>query len=239
MAAGAREVSWEMWQEEVSRRDAKRIQGRSATQPVMALPKGRLLKDTLGLLETAGIRVPGLAPRSLWGSTPECGYVVSRGRDVPTYLRSGVAELGVVGHDVVLESGEGLTELADLRFGACRIVLALPEGRRVGSGDRLATRYPVLTRRYLNAKGLTRVEVVPLAGAVEGAVSAGLADGVVEVVETGATLRAHGLWPVDTVAESSARLVMAEGRELSRQARWVLDRTVLALGEPTALSRES
>jgi len=226
----AREVTYGMRQETTEGDTAERPRSGKQALPMMVLPKGRLLDGAFALLEEAGIRVPGFAPRALWGSTTECRYVVSRGRDVPTYLRSGVAELGIVGHDIVLEAGQGLVELADLGFGACRIVLALPEPRDLRPGDRIATRYPTLTRAYLNGIGRPFVSVVPLAGAVEGAVTAGLADGVVEVVETGATLRAHGLMPVATVAESSARLVKAADRPLSAQAQWVVERAMRGLG---------
>lgn len=204
----------------------------SATQTAAALAvlaKGRLLEPTRALWARAGLGMAHFAGRSLYSVSRGGRLLLSRGRDVPLYVRSGAAELGVVGRDVLLESGEGLVELLDLGFGRCRLVLAGPAGLDMPQpGVRVASRYPDATRRYFADRGLP-VRVIPLAGAVEASVEAGLADLIVDVTETGRTLEAHGLAVLDVVAESSARLVAAADRPLSAGAGEAADRLADAL----------
>jgi ATP phosphoribosyltransferase len=189
---------------------AEEPDSQSSTETAAALAvlaKGRLLEPTRALWTRAGLGMAHFAGRSLYSVSRGGRLLLSRGRDVPLYVRSGAAELGVLGHDVVLESGEGLVELLDLRFGRCRVVLAGPAScEMLRPGLRVASRYPLVTRRYFADRGLA-VRIVPLAGAVEAAVGAGLADLIVDITETGRTLEAHGLTILDVVAESSARLV--------------------------------
>lgn len=197
------------------------------------VPKGRLLAESQALFARAGLEMPGFAGRSLETSGADGRFVLARGRDVPLYVRSGAAELGIVGRDILLEESDGLTEVLDLQFGRCRLVLAGPRDLDLGrNGLRIASRYPLLTGRWLRRQRLA-AQVVPLAGAVEGAVGAGLADAVVDVVETGATLRAHRLEILDTVAESSARLVASGDRALSPRA----EAAVARLAEVVDLAR--
>ena len=194
------------------------------TAALAVMPKGRLLSGSQEIFALSGLGRPSFPGRSLEGRAAAGRFVLARGRDVPLYVRSGAAELGIVGRDVLLEEGEGLRELADLGFGGCRLVLAAPAAWRLEAGGaRVASRYPSLTARYLARRGLG-ARVVPLAGAVEGAVGAGLADAIVDVCETGATLRAHGLVVLDTVAVSSARLVAAAERPLTARAGEVAQR---------------
>ena len=191
----------------------------SCAAALAVVPKGRLLTQSQELFARAGVDAPRFSGRRLETSVAAGRFILARGRDVPLYVRTGAAELGVVGRDVLLEEPEDLVEVADLGFGRCRLVFAAPDGLDLGRADlRVASRYPALTTRYLRGRGI-EARVVALAGAVEGSVGAGLAHAIVDVVETGATLRAHNLTVLDTVAESSARLVAAAGSTLSPRAR--------------------
>jgi ATP phosphoribosyltransferase len=201
-----------------------------ATPAALAvLAKGRLLEPTRALWARAGLGLAQFAGRSLYSVSRGGRLLLSRGRDVPLYVRSGAAELGVAGRDVILESGEGLVELLDLGFGRCRLVLAGPAGMEIlRPGLRVASRYPLVARRYFAERGL-RAQVIPLAGAVEASVEAGLADVIVDIAETGRTLDAHGLVVLDVIADSSARLVARQGRPLGEAAGEAVRRLEAAL----------
>lgn len=201
-----------------------------ATPAALAvLAKGRLLEPTRTLWARAGLGLAQFAGRSLYSVSRGGRLLLSRGRDVPLYVRSGAAELGVAGRDVILESGEGLVELLDLGFGRCRLVLAGPAGMEIlRPGLRVASRYPLVARRYFAERGL-RAQVIPLAGAVEASVEAGLADVIVDIAETGRTLDAHGLVVLDVIADSSARLVARQGHPLGEAAGEAVRRLEAAL----------
>jgi ATP phosphoribosyltransferase len=132
--------------------------------------------------------------------------LVMRNADVPTYVELGVADVGVVGKDVLHESGSRIYEPVDLGFAACRMSLIRPAGAG-GVVRRVASKYPRVTARYLARIG-SAAEVVPLKGNVELAALTGLADAVVDVVETGATLAANDLEEVDLILRSTARFVV-------------------------------
>ncbi|MBJ7607905.1 MAG: ATP phosphoribosyltransferase, partial [Candidatus Dormibacteraeota bacterium] len=138
--------------------------------------------------------------------------ITVRPTDVPVYVEMGACDCGIVGKDVLWESQRDLYEIADLRFGACRLVFAAPDGSPLASGRwpaslRVATKYPQAARRWFATRG-DGAELIKLHGSVELAPSAGLADGIVDVVATGATLRANRLAEVATIAASTARLVV-------------------------------
>lgn len=173
----------------------------------VALPKGRVLESALAALREAGLdlRVDGGA-RVLRHAAPGGTVIVMRNADVPTYVDLGVADVGVVGKDVLLESGSRVYEPVDLGFAACRMSLIRPRGAQ-GVVRRVATKYPAVTSAYLARIGSV-AEVVALKGNVELACLTGLADAVVDVVETGATLAANELEEVDLILRSSARFVV-------------------------------
>ncbi len=174
---------------------------------VLALPKGRVLEEALAALRSAGLHlVMSGDERALRHDGPDATVLVMRNADVPTYVELGVADAGVVGRDVLLEHGSRLYAPVDLGFAACRLSLIRPEGAS-GPIRRVASKYPRVTAEYLRRLG-SPAEVVELSGNVELACLSGLADAVVDVVQTGATLRANGLAEVDVIAESSARLVV-------------------------------
>lgn len=173
----------------------------------LALPKGRVMQEALNVLRSAGLRLDleGDA-RALRFDAGDAGLIVMRNADVPTYVELGVADAGVVGKDVLAEAGSRLFEPVDLRFAACRLSLIRPRGAR-GAVTRVATKYPRLSSAYLRSRGRT-AEVVKLTGNVELACLTGLADAVVDVVQTGATLAANDLEEVDVILASSARFVV-------------------------------
>lgn len=174
---------------------------------VLALPKGRVMQQSLEVLRAAGLRLDATAgDRALRYDAGDAWIIEMRNADVPTYVDLGVADAGVVGKDVLLESGSRLVEPVDLGFAACRLSLIRPRGAH-GTVQRVASKYPRLTADYLRRVG-SSAEVVKLSGNVELACVSGLADAVVDVVQTGATLAANDLEEVDVLLRSSARFVV-------------------------------
>lgn len=178
-----------------------------STRLTLALPKGRVMQDALDALRSAGLRLTlSSEARALRIDAGDADVIVMRNGDVPTYVELGVADAGVVGKDVLLESGRALYEPVDLGFAACRLALIRPVGARAPV-RRVASKYPRLTTEYLRRMG-SSAEVVKLTGNVELACLSGLADAVVDIVQTGATLAANDLEEVDVILRSSARLVV-------------------------------
>jgi len=180
----------------------------------IALSKGRILEQTLPLLEQAGITPlddPETSRKLILETTnPQVRFVIIRASDVPTYVQYGAADLGVSGKDVLMEhGGDGLYEPLDLGIARCRLMVAgLPEtptptSRRL----RIATKYVHSAERYFAAKGL-QVEIIKLYGSMELAPLVGLADLIVDLVESGNTLKANGLVPLEHIADISSRLVV-------------------------------
>lgn len=179
----------------------------------IALSKGRIFKETLPLLARAGIEPvddPETSRKLILGTTREdVKLVIIRASDVPTYVQYGAADVGVAGKDVLMEhSGTGLYEPLDLNIARCRMMVAGPEPAPPLRGRlRIATKYVNATRRYYAAQG-TQVEIIKLYGSMELAPLVGLADRIVDLVDTGNTLRANGLAPLEHIADISSRLVV-------------------------------
>jgi ATP phosphoribosyltransferase len=179
----------------------------------LAISKGRILKDFLPLLKRVGIEpLEDLeTSRSLIIPTNrgDLKLVVIRPTDVPTYVEYGAVDLGVAGKDILLEyQGRGLYEPLDLGIGRCRLMVAgLPGAEPRGGRLRIATKYVHTTRRHFAQKGW-QVEVIKLYGSMELAPLVGLADRIVDLVDTGNTLKANGLVQLETIAEISSRLVV-------------------------------
>ncbi|HFD92102.1 MAG TPA: ATP phosphoribosyltransferase [Gammaproteobacteria bacterium] len=183
------------------------------TPITVALSKGRILKDTLPLLAHAGITLkddPFTSRKLIFEtSRDDVSVIVIRAADVPTFVENGAADLGVAGKDVLMEyGGNGLYEPLDLNIARCRLMTAGRKGW-VDHGTRLriATKYVETARRYYAARGI-QVEVVKLYGSMELAPLVGLADCIVDLVDTGNTLKANGLVPMETIAEISSRLIV-------------------------------
>ena len=180
----------------------------------IAITKGRLLDKSVELFERVGldcgpIKDPG---RRLIHGIPNypLDAVLAKAPDVITYVENGVCDLGIVGRDTILEKGGAFYEVLDLNFGKCRFALAVKEGADfygTYKTRRIASKYPEVTRAFFEKKGMD-VDIIKIEGSVELAPILGLADAIVDIVETGATLRANGLIPVETVAEVSARLIV-------------------------------
>lgn len=181
----------------------------------IAVCKGKLIQPTLELFERAGYAGAQLATNSrrLVFACPDIRmtFLVVRPADVPTYVEYGAADIGVVGKDVLLEQDNDVYEPLDLGFGACRIAVAALRGQesrdRLSSKIRVATKYPKITERYFNQRGVP-VEIIKLYGSIELAPIVGLADRIVDLVETGNTLKAHDLVEVECIATSTARLIV-------------------------------
>jgi ATP phosphoribosyltransferase len=184
----------------------------------VALPKGRILAETLPVLARAGIEPaedPETSRRLIIGSSrPDVRFVVVRPSDVPTYVEYGAADLGVAGKDVLLEhGGEGLYQPIDLRIGRCALVVAAPRAfdyaAAVKRGARLkvATKYVTVAREHFAAKGM-HVDLIRLYGSMELAPLVGLADAIVDLVSSGNTLKANDLVAVEHILAISARLIV-------------------------------
>ena len=174
---------------------------------VLALPKGRLMDDALTVLRRAGLDLsPSERSRAMRYDAGDAVVIEMRNADIPTYVELGVADAGVVGKDVLLESGSRLYDAVDLGLGRCRLSLIRVRGER-GPLRRVASKYPRLTGEHLRRTG-SGAEVIKLTGNVELACLTGLADAVVDIVQTGGTLRANGLEEVETILQSSAYLVV-------------------------------
>ncbi len=180
----------------------------------IAMPKGRLLKQCRALFDKIGFDLSAMdrEKRKLMFSFPEYGFevMVVKPMDVPVYVEYGVADLGVAGKDVILEEKSDVYEPLDLGFGHCRMVVAQPKGielPRYGLGLKVATKYPRIAEYHYSKKGIP-VEIIQLYGSVELAPLVGLAHQIVDIVETGTTLRENNLEEVETIFEITARLIV-------------------------------
>ena len=198
----------------------------------LALSKGRIFAETLPLLEAAGIRVADDPETSrkliLPTSNPAVRIIIVRASDVPTYVEHGAADLGIAGKDVLLEHGDGaestLYQPIDLKIARCRMSVAAPRGfdyaSAVKQGARLsiATKYVRTAREHFDMKGV-HVDLIKLYGSMELAPLTGLADAIVDLVSSGATLAANDLVEVETIMPISSRLIVNQAAlKLKREA---------------------
>ncbi|MEJ1353149.1 MAG: ATP phosphoribosyltransferase [Candidatus Sedimenticola sp. (ex Thyasira tokunagai)] len=183
------------------------------TPITIALSKGRIFKQTLPLLAHAGIEPiddPETSRKLILDTNHEnVKLVIIRATDVPTYVQWGAADVGVAGKDVLLEhGGEGLYEPLDLGIARCRLMVAgVPEAQLSGDRLRIATKYVKSARHYFSARG-QQVEIIKLYGSMELAPLVGLSDLIVDLVESGNTLKANGLVPLKHITDISSRLVV-------------------------------
>lgn len=182
-----------------------------------ALAKGRLAKKTLALLEQIGItcdemKDPDTRKLIFVNEELKMKFFLSKATDVPTYVEYGAADIGVVGKDTILEEDRNLYEVMDLGFGKCRMCVCGPASARdllkKNEIIRVASKYPVIAKDYFNNRKHQTVEIIKLNGSVELAPIVGLSEVIVDIVETGSTLRENGLEVLEEVCPLSARMVV-------------------------------
>lgn len=182
-----------------------------------ALTKGRLAKKTLELLEQTGItceemKDPDSRKLIFVNEELRLQFFLAKGPDVPTYVEYGAADIGVVGKDTILEEGRKIYEVLDLGFGKCRMCVCGPESARsLLNGQeliRVATKYPNIAKDYFYNQRNQTVEIIKLNGSIELAPIVGLSEVIVDIVETGSTLRENGLVVLEEVFPLSARVVV-------------------------------
>lgn len=183
----------------------------------IAIPKGRILEESVALFGKIGIDCSELLSDTrkliFENQLQKMRYMIVRATDVPTYVEYGCADVGIVGKDTLLEQEKDLYEPLDLKFGYCRMVVAEPaelsrdDDPAGWTNIRIATKYPNFTERYFSAKGV-QVEIIKLYGSIELAPLVGLSERIVDLVSTGETLRQNGLVEVETIAEITTRLIV-------------------------------
>ena len=183
----------------------------------IALTKGRLAEKTLEMLEAVGITCEEMKDKKtrkliFVNEDLKLRFFLAKGPDVPTYVEYGAADLGVVGRDTILEEGRKLYEVMDLGFGKCRMCVCGPESARDLLKNhgmiRVASKYPKIAKDYFNNKKGQTVEIIKLNGSVELAPIVGLSEVIVDIVETGTTLKENGLGVLEEVCPLSARMVV-------------------------------
>lgn len=186
-------------------------------QLTIAIPKGRILTESIELFGKIGIKLDSMLEdsRKLIFEYPEQNLraLIVRATDVPTYVEYGCADLGIVGKDTLLEQDKDLYEPLDLKFGYCRMMVAEPANLNKSddpgrwSHIRVATKYPHVTEKFFASKGV-QAEIIKLYGSIELGPLVGLSERIVDLVSTGETLRQNGLVEVETIAEITTRLVV-------------------------------
>lgn len=206
----------------------------------IAIPsKGRISEPSINILEKAGLGLIDKNNRKLISKTfnDDIEVMFARASDIPEFVNDGVADIGITGVDLINEAEANVTELLDLRFGQTKLVLAAPEESNINGVDditqdmKVATEFPILTKKYLDEKGLN-LKIVKLSGSTEAAPFIGIADLITDLTSTGTTLKMNHLEIIDTILESSIKLIannesLNEKRELiesvSTSIKGVLD----------------
>jgi ATP phosphoribosyltransferase len=200
----------------------------------IAIPKGRLQSDVLGTFAAAGYDIPSdsdLRTRRLVFARGGVEWIFVKDCDVPVYVEHGAADAGIAGFDQILEHACGAYQAVELPYGRCRMMLiGAPDAPPLANGARIATKYPRIARDYLHTRAL-RGEIVPLGGSVELAAVLNLTSHVIDLVETGETVRVHRLVLEDVVAEITPRLIVAKNfyRTANQQARALIARVEEAI----------
>jgi len=199
----------------------------------IALAKGRLADSAIELFESIGIDCSEMkdSSRKLIFTDRQnmINFFLVKPSDVPTYVEYGAADLGISGRDTLLEEGRNLYEMLNLKFGTCKMILAGPtrfEGKLDKlNNKRVATKYPRIAREYFEHKRKETIEVIKLNGSVELAPLVGLAELIVDLVESGRTLKENNLVILDTIADISARLVVnrVSMKMKSDKIKWIID----------------
>ena len=181
----------------------------------IALPKGKLFAKSVELLAKVGYKAENVADDSrklvISNTETKVRFIITKTVDLPTYVEYGAADIGIIGKDVLLEEDKDVYELLDLKYGKCRLMLAVPEEkRRPKLTDyahlRVATKYQNSARKYFDKLGI-QTEIIKLNGSIELAPIVGLSELIVDIVETGTTLKENKLAEIDVVYHASARLI--------------------------------
>ncbi len=182
----------------------------------IAIPsKGRISEPSINILEKAGLGLIDKNNRKLISKTfnEDIEVMFARASDIPEFVNDGVADMGVTGVDLINENEADVCELLDLRFGQTKLVLAAPEESNINSVDditedmKVATEFPVLTRKYLDEKGLNNIKIVKLSGSTEAAPFIGIADLITDLTSTGTTLKMNHLQIIDKILDSTIKLI--------------------------------
>lgn len=182
-----------------------------------ALAKGRLANKTMDMFEKLGITCDSIRDKEtrkliFVNEDLKLKFFLAKASDVPTYVEYGAADIGIVGEDTILEEGRNLYEVMDLGFGKCKMCVCGPEsaGEKLQHGEliRVASKYPSIAKDYFYNKKFQTVEIIKLNGSVELAPIVGLSEVIVDIVETGSTLKANGLTVLEEICDLSARMVV-------------------------------
>ena len=181
----------------------------------VALPKGKLFSLSAELLKKVGWTAEGLHEKSrklvITNEAARLKFIITKTADVPTYVEYGAADIGIIGKDVILESGKDVYELLDLGFGRCRLMMAVPKDKRRPrledyAHTRVATKFPRIAEKFFAAQGM-QMEYIKLNGSIELAPIIGMSESIVDIVETGTTLRENNLEEIVTIMDATARLI--------------------------------
>ncbi|WP_295723066.1 ATP phosphoribosyltransferase [uncultured Methanobrevibacter sp.] len=182
----------------------------------IAIPsKGRISDPSVEILEKAGIKLKDSSNRKLTSQTynPNIDIMFTRASDIPTFVKKGIVDLGITGVDLIREKNADVEEIVDLGFGQTDLVLAVLEDSKINSikdfkaGMKIATEFPNITREYLKENNIENVEIVELAGSTEIAPLIGIADGITDLTSTGTTLKKNHLKIIDTILNSTVKLI--------------------------------
>ena len=181
----------------------------------IALPKGKLFKLSSNLLAKIGYEAEGLTEKSrklvITNEEKKIRFIITKTADVPTYVEYGAADIGVIGKDVLMESGKDVYELLDLGFGRCHLMMAVPKSERREkltdyTHTRVATKFPHIAEKFFRQQGM-QMEYIKLNGSIELGPIVGLSESIVDIVETGTTLRENDLEEIVSIQEATARLI--------------------------------
>lgn len=200
----------------------ERGQTMSSNRLTIAMAKGRILEDALELWKKAELSIPKDITKSrkliLTIEENQHRWILAKPMDVPTYVEYGVADIGIVGKDVLLEANRDIYELLDLKMSKCRLSLAGLSKTIIDKNNlKIASKYPMVAERYFREQG-KQVEVIELHGSVELGPIIGLADGIVDIVSTGKTLKDNGLVELETITSITTRLIANQVSFRMRQA---------------------
>ncbi|MCR5757575.1 MAG: ATP phosphoribosyltransferase [Selenomonas sp.] len=181
----------------------------------IALPKGKLFGLSANLLEKIGYTAEGLSDKSrkliISNEEKKIRFIVSKTADVPTYVEYGAADIGVIGKDVLLETEKDVYELLDMGFGKCHLMMAVPKAEKRAklmdyNHTRVATKFPHIAEKFFRQQGM-QMEYIKLNGSIELGPIVGLSESIVDIVETGTTLRENDLEEIVSIQEATARLI--------------------------------